>query len=221
MARKLRNRKSGSKAFSSKNQPTGRTHAPQRNFARSTNRSNNQHPNLSTQNFPSRTRTARAGSLPLPTTRRAREKPSRRRSLALLSDLRAGKSSYSKLLSDYRLDTRTARKYLGAALRTGPSGRVHASKSDRLMRELLFPLSSGDLPTRIRGSNAATQLSEYFHDRDKLLRNKMTTEEFEAKWRGVRIAGQEVFADAATILLRADTGDLKVENLYASVGGAE
>jgi len=49
----------------------------------------------------------------------------------------------------------------------------------------------------------------------------MSAEEFEAKWRGVRIAGQEVFADAATIFLRADAGDLKIESLYASVGGAE
>jgi hypothetical protein len=89
------------------------------------------------------------------------------------------------------------------------------------MRELMFPLSSGDVPARIRGSKAATKLSEFFRDRDKLLRVKLSADDFEAKWRGVRIAGQEVFADAASIFLRADAGDLKVENLYASTGGAE
>jgi hypothetical protein len=89
------------------------------------------------------------------------------------------------------------------------------------VRELLFPTASGDVPVRIRGSKAATKLSEFFSDREKLLGNKMSPEEFEAKWRGVRFAGQEVFADPATIFLRADAGDLKIESLYASVGGAE
>jgi hypothetical protein len=49
----------------------------------------------------------------------------------------------------------------------------------------------------------------------------MSAEKFEAKWRGVLIAGQEVFADAPTIFLRQDAGDLKVDDLYGSVGGAE
>jgi hypothetical protein len=89
------------------------------------------------------------------------------------------------------------------------------------MRELLFPTPSGDVPVRIRGSRAATKLSEFFRDRDWLLRGKMPADKFEAKWLGVRIAGQELFADSATIFLRAEAGDLKVENLYASAGGAE
>lgn len=67
----------------------------------------------------------------------------------------------------------------------------------------------------------ASKLSEFFHDRDKLLRGKLSVEKFEAKWRGVRIAGQEVFSDAAAIFERANADDLQVENLYASVGGAE
>lgn len=153
--------------------------------------------------------------------RRAREKAPRKRSLELLSDLRAGEGSYGKLLRKHHLDTRTAHTHLGAALRIGRGGRVHASKSDRLMRELMFPQSSGDVPMRIRGSKSATKLSEFFNDRDKLLGNRMSAEQFEAKWRGVSIAGQEVFADAATIFLREDAGDLKVDDLYASVGGAE
>jgi hypothetical protein len=101
------------------------------------------------------------------------------------------------------------------------AGAFGAAKSDRFTRNLLFPSPSGDIPRQIRGSKAATKLSEFFHDRDTLLHGRMSAREFEAKWRGVRIVGQEVFADAATILLRAHAGDLKVENLYASVGGAE
>jgi len=151
-----------------------------------------------------------------------RERASRERSLALLSDLRRGEGPYSDLLRKHHLDTRTAHKHLGRNLLGGTRGqRVRASKADRLMRELLFPTSSGDVPVRVRGSQAATKLSEFFRDRDKLLRGKVSPEKFEAKWRGVRIAGQEVFADVAAIFLRANADDLKVETLYASVGGAE
>jgi hypothetical protein len=157
----------------------------------------------------------------MPAMIRAREKAPRRRSLALLRGLRAGEGSYSKLLRDYHLDTRTAHKHLGTALRIGPGGRVQASKSDRLVRELMFPSPSGDVPAKIRGSKAATKLSEFFTDRGKLLGDKLSVDEFEAKWRGVRIAGKELFADAATIFLREDFGDLRIDGLYGSVGGAE
>lgn len=217
MASKVRNNKSGSSDSSSTNRSTTYNHGRLRSSARSKNRSKNQKPNISTQSVSKRSKVARNRSLPIPAMmHRAPEKPARRRSLGLLSDLRAGEGSYTKLLSDYRLDTRTARKYLGAALRIGTDGRVHASESDRLTRRLLFPGPSGDIFMRIRGSRAASKLSGFFNDRDKLLRRKMTAEEFEAKWRGVRIAGQEVFADAATIFLREEFGDLKVESLYAS-----
>ena len=84
-----------------------------------------------------------------------------------------------------------------------------------------FPTSSGDLTVPVRGSQAATKLSEYFRDRDKLLRGKMSAEKFEGKWHGVRIAGQEVFADAAIIFHMANAGEMKIENLYASTRGAE
>jgi len=40
-------------------------------------------------------------------------------------------------------------------------------------------------------------------------------------WRGVRIAGEEVFADAGAIVEMADADVLRMENLYASVGSAE
>src|SRR5437667_7269177 len=152
----------------------------------------------------------------------AREKATRERSLALLSDLRGGKGPYTELLRKHHLDTRTAHKYLGQDLLGGTGGkRVRPSKADRRVRKLLFPMSSGDLPILTRSSQDATKLSEFFHDRDKLLRGKLSADNFEAKWRGVRIAGQELFTDTATIFLRADAGDLKVENLYASAGGAE
>src|SRR5438132_781105 len=195
MARKLRNNKSGSSDSSSKNRSTGHKRARLRRSARSNTRGNNQQPSFSNQNFSGRSKTVSNRSLQMPTMmRRAREKASRKRSLALLSDLRRGKGTYSELLREHHLAGRTARKHLGRDLRGGGRGqRVRPSKADSRVRELLFPSSSGDVPVLIRGSNAATKLSEFFHDRDKLLRNKMSTDEFEAKWQGVRIAGQDVF----------------------------
>ena len=85
----------------------------------------------------------------------------------------------------------------------------------------MFPQSSGDVSIRTRSSRDATKLSDYFNDREKLLRGKLRVAKFEAKWRGVRIAGQEVFADTAAILGMADADLLRMENLYANVGLAE
>ena len=74
---------------------------------------------------------------------------------------------------------------------------------------------------RTRNSRDATKLSDYYNDREKLLRGKLGVADFETKWRGVRIAGQEVFADVPAILGMADADVLRMENLYASVGSAE
>ena len=79
----------------------------------------------------------------------------------------------------------------------------------------------GDVPNLVRGSSAATKLSNYYNDREKLLGNKMSTEEFEAKWSGVRIDGREVFADGPEVLQMANADIFQIENLYASVGSAE
>jgi hypothetical protein len=83
----------------------------------------------------------------------------------------------------------------------------------------MFPKAIGDVPIRTRSSRDATKLSEFFHDRDSLLRGKMSAEDFEVKWRGVHVAGEELFADVSAILSMADADVLRLENLYASTGG--
>lgn len=149
----------------------------------------------------------------------AEQKAEYERALNLLSDLRRGAGSYRQLLQKYHLDTRTARKYLGRSLLGGTNGEpVHASKADKLARELMFPMSYGDVPILTRNSRDATKLSNFFQDRDKLLRGTFNAGEFEAKWRGVRIAGKELFADAEAILGMADADVLQMDDLYASVG---
>jgi hypothetical protein len=144
------------------------------------------------------------------------------RTTNLITDLRGGKGSWKDLLREHHLGSRTARKYAGRDLLGGGRGNpVHASKSDRRVRDLLFPMPTGDVPIRTRSSRDATKLSDYYNDREKLLYGKLSMAEFEAKWRGVRIAGEEVFADAGAILEMADADVLKMENLYASVGGEQ
>jgi hypothetical protein len=149
----------------------------------------------------------------------AREKATYDRTTNLVTELRRGEGSYTELLRKHHLGSRTARKYAGGDLLGGTRGKpVRASKADRRVRDLMFPQSSGDVRIRTRSSRDATKLSDYYNDRDKLLRGKLRLADFEAKWRGVRIAGEEVFADAPAILEMADADVLKMEHLYASVG---
>ena len=141
------------------------------------------------------------------------------RAIDLLYDLRHSGGTYTQLLRRHRLSTWKAHKYLGANLLTGKRGtRVQASKSDRLIRILLFPRPWGDVLEPIRGSAAATKLSKYYLDRAELQGGDITIEAFEFKWRDVRIDGREVFADAAAILHMADAGIFNVQDLYSSVG---
>jgi len=149
----------------------------------------------------------------------ARQKATYDRTTNLVTDLRRGDGSYTELLRKHHLGSRTARKYAGRDLFGGTRGKpVRASKADRRARDLMFPQSSGDVRVRTRSSRDATKLSDYYNDRDKLLRGKLGVADFEAKWSGVRIAGQELFADAPVILEMAEADVLKLEDLYASVG---
>ena len=144
----------------------------------------------------------------------ARERATYERTTNLVTDLRRGEGSYTELLRKHNLGSRTARRYGGRDLIGGTRGKpVRASKADKRVRLLMFPKAVGDVPIRTRSSRDATRLSDYYNDRDKLLRGKLTREDFEGSWRGVIVAGQEVLADAAAILHRAHAGDLKLENL--------
>ena len=141
------------------------------------------------------------------------------RTTNLITDLRRGEGSYTELLRKHHLRSLTARKYAGRDLLGRTRGKpVRASKADRRVRDLKFPKRFGDVPIRTRSSRVATKLSDYYNDREKLLRGKLSMAEFEAKWRGVRIAGEEVFADAPAILEMAEADVLKLDDLYGSIG---
>ncbi len=150
----------------------------------------------------------------------ARQKFTYERVSSFLSDLRAGRGSGPELLREYHLDRRTARKYAGRDLLGGTHGKpLRASKSDKRVRDMLFPTPYGDVPIRTRSSRDATKLSEFFNDRNKLLAEKMTAEKFETKWQNVRVAGKELFADVSGIHEMENADVLKVQDLYASTTG--
>lgn len=74
----------------------------------------------------------------------ASEKIEYGRAIDLLYDLRHAEGPYTKLLRKHRLGTRKAHWYLGSNLIGGTRGkRVQASKTDRLVRKLMFPRPFG------------------------------------------------------------------------------
>jgi len=150
----------------------------------------------------------------------ARAKRAYHRTTNLVTDLRRGEASFTELLKKHHLGSRTARKYAGRDLLGGTRGkRVRASKADQRVRNLFFPTPSGDVPIRTHSSRDATKLSEFFHDREKLLRNKLSAKDFEARWRGVHVADQELFADASEIFRMQNADALRLEDLYSSPDG--
>jgi hypothetical protein len=143
------------------------------------------------------------------------------RTTNLITDLRRGDGSYTELRRKYHLASSTARKYARRDLVGGTRGKpLRAKKADRRVRDLLFPMPSGDVPIRTRNSRDATKLSDYYNDRDKLLGNKMSAGKFEAQWWGVSIDGREVFAHADAIFRMEDAGILDLKDLYSN-GGPE
>ena len=152
----------------------------------------------------------------------ATEKAQYARAVELLYDLRHSGGTYTQLLRRHRLSTWNAHKYLRANLLSGKRGmRVQASKTDMLVRQLMFPTREGDVPVSVRGLPAATRLSNFFMDRAKLLGGDLSISEFEAKWRGARIDGREVFADGDAILTMADADIFDLEHLYSKIGPAK
>ena len=167
----------------------------------------------------SRTKRTRTKRILRYSTLTARQKATYDRTTNLITDIRGWQGFMDGTIPEAPPRSRTARKYAGRDLLGGTRGKpVRASKADRRVRDLLFPTPSGDVPIRTRNSHDATKLSDYYNDREKLLRGKLSVANFETKWRGVRIADEEVFADAPEILEMADADVLKMETLYASVG---
>ena len=119
------------------------------------------------------------------------------------------------------VDRRTARKYLGSALlepeRKG--GQLRVAKGDRITRTLKFANADGTITYHpIRGNKAASELHDYWIEVKNAVRNRKLTE-FEARWKGHKIGGRSVLADATKIQELADAGLLSFESLYKQSRG--
>ncbi len=129
--------------------------------------------------------------------------------------------SFRKATDWAHVDRRSARKYLGSALLKPEhkGGELRATKGDRITRTLRFAGANGTFDYKqVRGSKAASELSQYFKELKAALRDRKLTE-FEAKWKGAKISGKEVLADATRIQQLADAGLLKFETLYKQARG--
>jgi hypothetical protein len=143
------------------------------------------------------------------------------RALEALGKMRREGWSFRKATQWAHVDRRTARKFLGPALLgpRGNGGQLRAAKGDNITRNLLFAGADGSLNYKpVRGSKAATELSNYFKELKDALRTRKLIE-FEARWKGLKIGGREVLADAAKIQQLAEAGLLKFETLYKQARG--
>jgi hypothetical protein len=160
-------------------------------------------------------------NVPRPRDLSRRQLAAKDRSLEALGKMRREGWSFRKAADWAGVDRRTARKYLGSALlKPERKGReLRAAKGDRITRILRFAGADGTFDYKqVRGSKAASELSNYFKELRAALRDRKLTE-LEARWKGHKISGREVLADAAKIQQLADAGLLKFETLYKQARG--
>src|SRR6476469_4668225 len=77
------------------------------------------------------------------------------RATAVASDLRRGAGLFPDLCLKHGITKPAAQRYLGRDL-IGAGERARAPKSDKRVRNLLFPLPQGDLPVQTQNSRDAT-----------------------------------------------------------------
>ncbi len=150
------------------------------------------------------------------TTLPKRSNAARERSLKALSAMRRG-DTLSKAAHDNGVTVRTIKRYVGSALiQDRPGGRIHANKSDRLVRYLQIPGFDGRRrDINAPGSKAASQFASYKADINRLLRGDRHAMD---KWHGRRIAGIDLVTDPKTLIEQARKETLPY-SLYRSLSG--
>src|SRR5271168_3401490 len=123
----------------------------------------------------------------------AKSQSARERALRALAAMRHG-ASISHAARDNGVTPRTIKRYAGSALvQDRPGGRIHATKSDRLVRYLQIPGAEGPRDVNVRGSKAASQFANYKAPINRLLRGDRNAM---AAWHGKKIAGIELITDS-------------------------
>jgi len=132
--------------------------------------------------------------------RNQREKAARERALHALATMRHG-AAISRAARENGVTPRTIKRYAGSALvQDRPGARIHAKKSDRLVRYLQVPGPNGPRDITVRGSKVASEFANYKADINRLLRGDRHAM---AKWHGKKIAGVELITDPKTLVDQA------------------
>jgi hypothetical protein len=107
-------------------------------------------------------------------------------------------------------------RYVGSQLFRDRKGRIQVTPADRLPRPMPIPTALGDQTFVVRGSRKASLLAKY---RLAIL----TGDEVELqKFKGKKVAGQELITDIRTIQALLDAGAIDPAEIYAAAqaGGA-
>ena len=152
-----------------------------------------------------------------------RQRSARDRSLTVLRLMRSGQS-FRSATDEVGVDRRTARRYLGSALRGLESGRLRASPHDNLVREVPFLNPNGEITNiRVYGDRDASLMGRYWSDIERLKNppkdpaRRITLKEFVQKWRGVRVGKNELLADEEKFKSFAEAGlGLRIEGFPSS-----
>ena len=146
---------------------------------------------------------------------RERSFSARDRSLHALADMRHG-ASFSQAARDNGVTPRTIRKYVGSALlQNRSSGRIRATKSDRLVRYLQIPGPSGQVEIKAHGSKEASEVARYKAAVNRFLRGDVNALK---PWHRKKIAGVKLVTDAKTLKRQAQD-ELLPYSLYRSLAG--
>jgi hypothetical protein len=106
--------------------------------------------------------------------------------------------------------------YVGSELFRDRKGRIQVTPADRLPRRMLIPTALGDQPVLVRGSRKASLLAAY-----RLAILSGDESELQ-KFKGKKVAGQELITDIRTIQALLDAGAVDPAEMYAATqaGGA-
>lgn len=135
----------------------------------------------------------------------------------VITRMREG-ASLTRASAEYGVDPRTVVRLGGSALRKDKAGRYRAKASDNLLRVLGVPVYGGREAFAVRGSHAATAISERSRAQGHFL---ATGDESKLrKLRGKKIkdaSGREVpfLTDLDELERLGDAGVLQFESIYA------
>ncbi len=138
------------------------------------------------------------------------------RALEALSRMRAEDRSLRQAARAAGTTPRTVLKRVGQAVYKGQDGRYRARRSDRLLRTLKFPTEDGITSVRVRGSELASRIAQYWAALDRYVRGDSNAlREFEERWFHAERVKYEFLTNRWDILRLARAGELQFEELYS------